>query len=758
MAQHRRLTRKTSPKDVHRSLLTSLPCDKLLLPFLGAQDLLRYIATCRTCHASAHSGNRLELSRVAQFPAWLSPAAAESLARRLHLASIRSIDAEDKRSSVKAAQQPPQAGWWQNKSPSPESEMQPLTEDPLWWFMVSLIRELALARQYRSMSNALLPKLHAVNLTSLQSMTSMSENYVGCELLEKMVATLMWEAPRLEQLRLPQHCHLQPQKLQKALRQHPNTAAVSRAFCGWLPPQTTSSMQTAHVLDAMAIESAQDAFLAGQFARSLTQIRQLIALRTLSPQAGTPGTWDTPADGSLPEEAQLGLPSSHTMHLGHSMLKAFADGYCATDATKPPQTQELVVNAQALAGAGPALAQLVSEMPGLRSLRLLTASNPPRPAGLRRASSPAQQACSSGQDFAQLTSIQIRGGFSLDSLNLGAMLSSASSLQVLDLSGSEFGDADAQLLAAANVGPLPELHLLGFRGCKLQSPAAAAALARAVNHFGSIRHIRMQANRWRVEAHRSFAEHLLESSAQALVSLEAGYSSHGQQGQALPSQSRPPRTADPSPGTPAESLAEELVEGGDAPGTESRSDKLHFLAQFGVGLWLSAVACRLASGLQELRLEKLDVGVVALQILRRRLRSPMALRVLAFSTGCTGLSEKKAGIELAWLVARVTPRLQRLVLAGSDASPSLVQGMLEAISRSPATAAERALTHSPFALGRPEVRHLCWIDVENAEAFLQAATITGPQLFQAFRSNGCFSFQGLRSEPKDTVWHQNGSS
>ncbi|CAE7306586.1 unnamed protein product, partial [Symbiodinium necroappetens] len=154
-----------------------------------------------------------------------------------------------------AAQQPPQAGWWQNKSPSPESEMQPLTEDPLWWFMVSLIRELALARQYRSMSNALLPKLHAVNLTSLQS--SMSENYVGCELLEKMVATLMWEAPRLEQLRLPQHCHLQPQKLQKALRQHPNTAAVSRAFCGWLPPQTTSSMQTAHVLDAMAIESAQ---------------------------------------------------------------------------------------------------------------------------------------------------------------------------------------------------------------------------------------------------------------------------------------------------------------------------------------------------------------------------------------------------------------------------------------------------------------------------------------------------------------------
>ncbi|CAE7775317.1 unnamed protein product [Symbiodinium sp. CCMP2456] len=142
----------------------------------------------------AHNGNRLELSRVAQFPAWLSPAAAESLARRLHLASIRSIDAEDKGGSVKAAQQPPQTGWWQNKTPSPEREMQPLTEDPLWWFMVSLIRELAIARQHRSMSNALLPKLHAVNLTSLQS--SMSETCVGCELLEKMVATLMWEAPR----------------------------------------------------------------------------------------------------------------------------------------------------------------------------------------------------------------------------------------------------------------------------------------------------------------------------------------------------------------------------------------------------------------------------------------------------------------------------------------------------------------------------------------------------------------------------------
>eukprot|EP00439_Symbiodinium_sp_Y106_P068848 s573_g11.t1 len=419
-------------------------------------------------------------------------------------------------------------------------------------------------------------------------------------------------------------------------------------------------------------------------------------------------------------DALLGLPSSHTMHLGHSILKAFADGYCATDATKPPQAQELVVNAQALAGA----TRQSSGRPFVhrRGQQACAARSRHKPA--------ADRTDHTRDDFAQLTSIQIRGGFPLDSLNLGAMLSSASSLQVLDLSGSEFGDADAQLLAAANVGPLPELHLLGFRACKLQSPAAAAALARAVNHFGSIRHIRMQANRWRVEAHRSFAEHLLESSAQALVSLEAGYSSHGQQGQALASQSLPSRTADPNAGTAVESLAEELVEGADAPATESRSDKLHFLAQFGVGLWLSAVACRLASGLQELRLEKLDVGVVALQILRRRLRSRSiaaercrekgargkggVLPWLAFSTGCTGLSEKKAGIELAWLVARVTPRLQRLVLAGSDASPSLVQGMLEAISRSPVTTAERALTHNPFAVGRPEVRHLCWIDVENA--------------------------------------------
>eukprot|EP00439_Symbiodinium_sp_Y106_P075018 s573_g14.t1 len=37
--------------------------------------------------------------------------------------------------------------------------------------------------------------------------------------------------------------------------------------------------------------------------QSLTQIKQLIAIRTRSPQAGAPGAWDTPADGSLPEEA-----------------------------------------------------------------------------------------------------------------------------------------------------------------------------------------------------------------------------------------------------------------------------------------------------------------------------------------------------------------------------------------------------------------------------------------------------------------------
>ncbi|CAE7505993.1 unnamed protein product [Symbiodinium natans] len=740
MAQRRRLSRKTSPKEVRLSLLTSLPCEKLLLPFLPAKDLLRYAAACSTCHASAHHGDRLQLSRVAHFPARLSPAAAESLPRRLHLASLYSIDIEDTRegssSAAHPARQLAQTAPWESDVLASDGDMKPLAEHPLWRFMVGLNQQLAFARQFRSISTALLPKLCTVNLLSLQPClgTCVVDRH---DLLEPMVATLLWEAPRLEQLQLPRCCPLQPQKLQKALRQHPDRAALSRALCGWLPPDSTSSMQTAHLLDAMVIESPEDAFLAGQFARSLTRIKQLIAIRTLAPQA---------------------LPSN-------DILKAFADGYCAADTTVPPQTQELVVNAQALAGAGPALAQLVSEMPGLRSLRLLTEAHPFRQAAsLLRASSPVAHACGQ-QEFSQLTRIQIRGGFSFDSLNLAAMLSSASSLQVLDLSGSEFADADAQLLAAANVGPLPQLHLLGFRACKLQSPAAAAALARAVNHFGSVKHIRMQANRWRVEAHRSFAEHLVESSAQALVSLEAGYSWQGQ----VPASHSPPTTVDASGGTSLGSSlesTEDAVEGGNAA-PASRSDKLHFLSQFGVGLWLSAVASRLASSLQELRLERLDVGVVALQILRRRLRSPMALRVLALSTGCTGLGEKKAGIELAWLVARVTPRLQRLVLAGSDASPSLLQGMLEAISRPPQPAAERAFsTQSPFAMTRPDVLHLRWIDVENVETFLQAATVTGPELLQAFQSNGCFSFQGLRSESQETacpaglykVWNQNRST
>eukprot|EP00438_Fugacium_kawagutii_P017183 Skav215697 [mRNA] locus=scaffold3538:81030:86554:+ [translate_table: standard] len=56
-----------------------------------------------------------------------------------------------------------------------------------------------------------------------------------------------------------------------------------------------------------------------------------------------------------------------------------------------------------------------------------------------------------------------------------------------DLSHSDFGDVEAQLWAAARVGPLP-LQCLGFR----------------------------RANRWRVESHRAFAEQLAPCAAQAV--------------------------------------------------------------------------------------------------------------------------------------------------------------------------------------------------------------------------------------------------
>ncbi|CAJ1356845.1 unnamed protein product [Effrenium voratum] len=93
---------------------------------------------------------------------------------------------------------------------------------------------------------------------------------------------------------------------------------------------------------------------------------------------------------------------------------------------------------------------------------------------------------------------------------------------VPDLSDSDFGDADAQQLAAASLGPLL-LSRLAFRRCRLRTPAGAVAVARMLNSFGKVRHFSIQANAWRAEAHRAFAEQLAAPAAEGLLSLQAGY-------------------------------------------------------------------------------------------------------------------------------------------------------------------------------------------------------------------------------------------
>eukprot|EP00434_Breviolum_minutum_P008292 symbB.v1.2.007317.t3/scaffold447.1/size204395/14 len=82
----------TRPLKARRSLPFALPCEKLLLPFLWDRELLRYTATCRACHSSAHHNGRLELSIVARLPRNLGAYGAQRFAERLDLGSMCSIN------------------------------------------------------------------------------------------------------------------------------------------------------------------------------------------------------------------------------------------------------------------------------------------------------------------------------------------------------------------------------------------------------------------------------------------------------------------------------------------------------------------------------------------------------------------------------------------------------------------------------------------------------------------------------------------
>ncbi|CAK9083902.1 Uncharacterized protein SCF082_LOCUS39811 [Durusdinium trenchii] len=329
--------------------------------------------------------------------------------------------------------------------------------------------------------------------------------------------------------------------------------------------------------------------------------------------------------------------------------------------------------------------------------------------------------------LSRLSFIEIVGARGSDSLSLAPLLSSASSLQLLDLSYSDFGDVEAQLWAAAKVGPLP-LQCLGFRHCRLRAPAGAAALARILNNLGHVKHLRVQANRWRVESHRAFADHLAPCAAQGLRTLEAGYSTSIMQVpltvmaamqedmpgplRLMVSRGRPVAVArGPSPGAGA---ADGVTGPADVPpGARPLvlcSDRLNFLSHFGAGLWTAAVLTRLA-GLQELRLENLPMGVVALQVLRRRLRTPLEhLFKLTLGKGCTGLKEQQAGQELAFALAKLSPLLKCLNLAGSDATPVMLLGMVEAFS-APSTPGLDGLQAGP----PPRLLQLTWIDVGEDE-------------------------------------------
>eukprot|EP00435_Cladocopium_sp_Y103_P042551 s103_g11.t2 len=371
--------------------------------------------------------------------------------------------------------------------------------------------------------------------------------------------------------------------------------------------------------------------------------------------------------------------------------------------------------------------------------------------------------------FSKLTFMEFEGARA-DSLSLAPLLSSARSLKILDLSHSEFGDVEAQLWAAARVGPLP-LQCLGFRHCRLRTPAGAAAVARILNNLGQVKHLRIQANRWRVESHRAFAEQLSPCAAQGLHSLEAGYCTsviqvpltvmaadapdifRAAEAEFTPPSPNPPirrlrisagpvsreQRGETGPSEAASSTPAPAPErSGTASGTPFLlcSDRLNFLSHFGAGLWLAAALTRLG-GLREIRLENLPLGLVAMQVLRRRLRTPLEhLKKLTLGKGCTGLKEQQAGQELAFALAKTSPALQCLDLAGSDATPAMLLGMVEAFS-SPSTPHLDGLQSQ--AGPPPRLLSLNWIDVDEAY-FPDCGS-----LLQAFwKSRGCLYLQGIR--------------
>ncbi|CAJ1430380.1 unnamed protein product, partial [Effrenium voratum] len=195
----------------------------------------------------------------------------------------------------------------------------------------------------------------------------------------------------------------------------------------------------------------------------------------------------------------------------HEGEAAFVQGFLSAPWHRAPAVQRLALELS-LNGAGEAVAELLNALPALRSLQLGPSCS---------LDADVLASLASAQALAQLTCLEFEGARA-ETWSLAPLVSSARQLQVLDLSDSDFGDADAQQLAAASLGPLL-LSRLAFRRCRLRTPAGAVAVARILNSFGKVRHFSIQANAWRAEAHRAFAEQLAAPAAEGLLSLQAGY-------------------------------------------------------------------------------------------------------------------------------------------------------------------------------------------------------------------------------------------
>lgn len=348
--------------------------------------------------------------------------------------------------------------------------------------LLALGKRLVQLRSERPTSAALLPKLKCLELNHIMFYEDHAE--FGLE-LEELLTSLLVEAPVLGSFDF-------------------GTMAIDvKKICPSVDlthvPSLASLTSTGQFQDAIFPSSAETASHAGRLLRCMTCVKSLEVF-SLEDSASPSGTVFTSV-----------------------IFSAFVRGFCNQRASHDPAMEKVSLGALNLSDSGRDLASLLSSMPHLRQLEFgmfCGRDHDEYPCGL------------SAETVADLTTYGARALSRLDSLefhgpapagiNIAPLLLRSSSLRVLDLSSSYFGDEEAVALAESVAQPLPALKVLDLHDCLLEAPEGAAALGRFISVCGSIACLHVHRHALNGDAFRAFAANLSPASASCLQLLDIG--------------------------------------------------------------------------------------------------------------------------------------------------------------------------------------------------------------------------------------------